>query len=323
MHTFIKNLSIFLVLIAASVTGMQASAQTFPSRPIRLIVPYGPGGNTDLLARSAGQKLGEVLGQPILVENRPGASTLIGTRLAVQAPADGYTLFMGNNATAILPVISSTPAGYQFEDFTPLGSVGTFPMVLSVTPSLPIRSVSDLIAYDKNSPGKLNIGEAGGHTQLLSERLKYLTGLKFVDINFGGAAQALTNVAGGQIQMFIDGAPTSIVLHKGEKIRIIAVAADKRLSQIPEVATFKEQGFSPMTASAWFALFVASKTPEPILRLLTQATEKVVADPAVRERIAASGGDPWSGTAAEFDAYIKQDTRALYEDARRSGYKLP
>jgi len=300
-----------------------AHAQAYPSKPIHLVVPYGPGGNTDILARVAAQKLGEVIGQPVIIDNKPGAYTLVGIRVAHAAAPDGYTLLMGNNGTAILPFISSTPAGYNFSDWKAIGSMGTVPMVLSVPPSMPVKSMADLIAYDKAHPGSLNLGQVGGHTQLLAERLKYVTGLKVVDINFGSAAQALTNVAGGQIQMFIDGAPTSIALHKADKIRIIAVASEKRLAQLPDVPTFKEQGFPAMTTSAWYSVFVQAKAPPAVIERLSAAMAKVITDPAVKERMVGAGGEPWTGSLSDFDAFITQDARALGEDGKRSGYKLP
>lgn len=307
----------------AAVAGAPALAQNYPDRPIHLVVPYGPGGNTDILGRVAAQKLADAIGQQVIIDNKPGAYTLLGIRAAAAAPADGYTLLMGNNSTAILPFIYPGPAGYAFSDWRAIGAVGTVPMVLDVPPAMNIKSIAELVAYDKASPGRLNIGQVGGHTQLLSERLKFVTGLKLVDINFGSAAQALTNIAGNQVQVMIDGAPTSIALHKGGKIRIIAVASDKRLAALPDVPTFREQGFGAMTTSAWYALFAPAKVPAPVFERLAAAMARALADPTVKERMVGAGGEPWSGTLAEFDAYIKRDARELEDDARRSGYKLP
>jgi tripartite-type tricarboxylate transporter receptor subunit TctC len=324
MHSMKRLLALASVLASfAAMVGSPVNAQTYPSKPIRLVVPYAPGGNSDVLARVAAQKLSDVIGEPVVIDNRPGAFTLLGIRAALAAAPDGYTLLLANSTTAALPYITRTPAGFTLDDIRPVGPIGTVPMVLDVPASLPVKTVADLVAYDKANPGILNIGQIGGQTTLLAERLKHLTGVKMVDINYPGAAQALSAVSAGQIHLFIDGAPTSIPLHKADRIRIIGVASDKRLAALPDVPTFKEQGLPAMSASAWYSVAVSAKVPEAVYRKLAAALAQALADPEVKERMKAAGGEAWSGSLADFESYIRTDAKAMEEDAQRSGYKLP
>ena len=309
--------------LLVTTTTVRAQVANFPNKPIRLVVPYPPGGNTDVLARVVAQKLGEVIGQAVVIDNRPGANTLIGTRAALAAPADGYTLLMANSTTAALPFITSIPTGYTLDDFRPIGPMGTVPIVLDILPALPVKTIAELIAYGKANPGTLNIGQIGGQTTLVAERFKYLTGLNMVYINYPGASQALTAVTGGHIQTFFDGAPTSIPLHKGGQIRIIGVGADKRLEALPDVPTFKEEGLPAMSINIWYAVAVPGKVPKAIYQKLATAMAKVLADPEIKSRMRSAGGEPWGGSLVDFEKFTKQDAQAYKTDAVRSGYKLP
>ncbi len=306
-----------------SATCVSAQTAAYPTKPIRLVVPYPPGGNTDVLARVVAQKLSEAIGQPVVIDNRPGANSLVGTRAALAAPADGYTLLMANSTTAVLPFIAATSTGYTLDDIRAIGPMGTVPTVLDVPPSLPVKTVAELIAYGKARPGTLNIGQIGGQTTLVAERFKYLTGLDMVYISYPGATQALTAVTTGDIHIFFDGAPTSIPLHKGGQIRIIAVGADKRLEALPDVPTFKEQGLPAMSINIWYSVAVSAKVPDAVYQKLASAMAKVLADPELKSRMRAAGGEPWGASLLEFEQFIKKDAEAYKEDALRSGYKLP
>jgi len=303
-------------------TGIAAAQDVFPSKPVRVIVPYAPGGNTDVAARLVGSKLSEHLAQAVVVENRAGAGTLIGSRAAALAPADGYTVLIATPTIAIVPITSRNP-GFHMDDFAVVAGLSSNPWVVSVPRALPVTSLQELIAYAKANPGKINNGPIGlgTSTALLAERFKALAGINVVDVPYNSAAPALKDLVAGTVQMVFDGAPTSIGLHRSGQIRTLAVTSPQRMPAYADVPTFQELGFPNMLALAWFGMFAPVKTPPTVLQRLGRDTARSVNDAAVKERLAAIGADPWTGTPEEFAAFLKKDIPVWEEDARRSGIK--
>lgn len=309
--------TIFGVVISAC-----AAAQNFPTKPIRVIVPYSPGGTTDIVARIVAQRAEQLLGQPMIVENRTGGGTIAGTRAVLQAPADGYTVLVGGPTLLILPLLSEF-ADYRVSDFAPVAGLTTLPYAFSTTRSLPVTTLAEFIAYGKANPGKLNLGTIGavGTSKLLAERFASQAGIEFTDVPYKGAAPILADISAGRVHLYADGAPSSIALHKQQRVRVLAVSAEERMSEAPDIPTFKELGFPDMTSSTWMAFLVRSETPDAATRRIGAEIMKAMNDPVVRDRIAALGASPWLGTPADFAAYAKKDIQAWQDDIKRRNTK--
>jgi len=291
----------------------------FPERPLRFIVPFAAGGATDIVARVVAQKMGEAVGQTVIVENRPGGGTLIGTRAVLQAPADGYTILMSSSTMATGPLLYKSP-GYSMSDFKLLAPIGSVGFALSMHASVPASNLRELVAYAKANPGKLNSGSlgGGGATRLLSERFAAAAGIKMTEVTYGGGAPALRDLLGGNIQVFLDGITTTAPQAKSPNIRILAVTTDRRSALLPDVPTFREQGYPTMTSSVWFALYVSEKTPPAVIAKLHAAATQAVSAAEVKDKLVAIGAEPWPAS-QDFQSYVQQDTARFAEDIRRLG----
>jgi tripartite-type tricarboxylate transporter receptor subunit TctC len=287
-------------------------AQTaWPARPIKLIVPYPPGGFTDVTARLLAQKLQERLGQTVLIDNKPGANSIIGVDLMAKSPADGYTMAVVIAAYAanmsLYPKLPYDPA----KDIAPVSLIGLSPLVAAVNNDAPFKTAAELVAYAKRNPGKISFGSSGNGSaaHLSTELLKALTGSYMVHIPYRGAAAALTDLMGGQIQLFLDAASGLINPGKTGKVRLIGVAADKRLAALPEVPTFIEQGVSGFTGSTWAGILAPAGTPAEIVRRVAAEVDAIVrTDAEVRGKFEAMGTVPMGGTNADFAAFIASET---------------
>ena len=286
-----------------------ARAQGYPNRPVRIIVAVPPGGPIDMSARLVGQWLADRLGQPFVVENRPGAAGNIGTEAVVRAPADGYTLLLAFAASAINASLFEN-LNYNFiRDITPVASVNHIPLILEAHPSFPARTVAELIAYAKANPGEANLATPGTGTapQVAAELFKMMTGLDIVTVRYRGTAPALIDLLGGQVHLMFDAVPTSIEHVRTNRLRALAVAARTRLDVLPDVPTIAETvpGYE---AAGWCGLCAPRNTPLGIVEMLNREVNAALADPRIKARLADLGATPFPGSPQSFAAFIAAET---------------
>lgn len=301
-----------LALVALAVLGLAAtgaSAQSWPERPIRLIYPYTAGGAGDALARLFADRLGPELGQQMIVDNRPGAGGNTGAVAAAAAAPDGYTLFSVSPAFAINASLYAAPGYDPVRDFVPVTPLSVVPNVLVVSASLPVRSVAELVAYAKANPGKVNFGSSGIGTSihLAGEMLKREAKIDIVHVPYRGSAQAGTDLLGGTLQMMFDSAPTAISNVRTGKAVAIAIASKTRLPELPDVPTMAEAGFPAIESEAWTGIVAPLRTPPAVIARVHDAAAKALKDPVLLERLKAIGGRPFTGSAEEFGAFIRNE----------------
>ncbi|USE79069.1 tripartite tricarboxylate transporter substrate binding protein [Cupriavidus gilardii] len=318
-------LAAMAVLCGAAVPAMSAiAAEAFPSRPIRLIVPFTPGGTTDILARLVAQKAGETLGQPMVVENRPGAGGNIGAEAAARSAADGYTLLMGTLGTQVTNQFIYPRMPYDSaKDFAPVTLVANSPNVLLVNSTLPANSIGELIALARREPGKINYASTstGGSPHLSGELLSMMAGVRMQHVPYKGAAPAMTDLRAGQVNLMFDNLPSALAQIQGGKIKALAVTGAKRASVLPSVPTVRESGLPDYEVNSWFGLLAPAGTPPERVRQLQQAVDKVLAMPDVRKRIQELGAEPGGEGSAAFAAQIKADTDKWARVIRSAGIK--
>lgn len=307
-------------VLALAVTAAPVLAQNYPTKPIRIVVAYTPAGTTDILARAIGQKMTERWGQPVIIDNRPGANGNIGTEIAARATPDGYTLLMATAAThSINNTLYKKLTWDAVRDFAPIGLVAIVPNLLAVNNALPVKNVKELIAYARANPGRLNFGSPGnGSTAHLSmELLQTMTGTKMVHVPYKGSAGVLADLTGGQISLSMDNMPVYLPQAKAGKIRALAVSSEQRSPAAPELPTVGESvpGFS---AASWFGLAAPRGTPRAIIDMLSAETARILRLPDVNERLSGLGAQPVGGTPEEFAAFIQSETvkwRKVIQDA--------
>jgi tripartite-type tricarboxylate transporter receptor subunit TctC len=286
-----------------------ASAQSFPDKPIRFVVPFPPGGPVDAVARLVGQRVSASVGQPVTVENRAGAGGIVGAEAAARAPADGYTVFVCSIGHTVLPSLAPK-LPYDFvRDFTPVSMGAAFPIVVVANPSVGASTLTELIAYARANPGKLSYGSAGngGGTHLAGELFKTLAGVDLLHVAYKGSAPAMTDVLGGQVQlMFADG-PTAMPQVLGGKVRALAVAQSVRSPLLPQVPSAPEAGLAGYEAYSWTGFLVPSGTPPELVRRLNAEIVRALTAPDVREALLARGAEPRPGTPDEFAAFIRSE----------------
>ena len=283
--------------------------EPFPSRPIKILVGAGAGGTTDLTARLVGDKMGKLLGQPVVIENRPGASGTLSVAQTVRAPADGHTLvWVGNSVMAISPYLYKNP-GYDVKTLITVGQATTSGFVLVASPTLGVRSVKELVAYGKAHPGKLSFGSNGvnGSLHLLAELLKSEGGFEALHVPYKGGAESAAAIMGGNIHFLFDALSSNIPLVRSGKLKALAVTGPQREKELPEVPTMAEQGFPGMTTEVFFGLVAAPGTPHAIVTKLNETMRTALADPAVREALERSGNQPKYGTPQQFRALVDKE----------------
>lgn len=320
MHV-IRKAGLFLLL---AMGGAAALAQTYPTKPIRIIVAYTPAGTTDILARAIGQKMTENWGQPVIIDNRPGANGNIGTEIAARATPDGYTILMATAAThSINNTLYKKLNWDAVRDFAPIGLVAIVPNLLVVNNALPVKNVKELIAHARANPGKLNFGSPGtGATAHLSmELLQAMTGTKMVHVPYKGSAGVLADVTAGQISLSMDNMPVYLPQAKAGRIRALAVSSDTRSPAAPDLPTVGESvpGFS---AASWFGLAAPKGTPKAIVDKLSAEAARILRLPDVNERLSGLGAQPVGGTPAEFAAFIKSETVKWAKVIKDAGVEL-
>jgi len=316
---FLQLLGAAFALPAAS---RIAAAQTYPNRPVRLIIGYPPGGSADITARLVAQWLAERLGQPFVIENRPGAGTNLATEAAVRAAPDGYTLFLVAPANAINATLYDK-LNYNFiRDIAPVAGLIRFPNVVVVHPSVPAKTIPEFIAYAKANPGKLNMASSGnGSTIHMSgELFKMLTGVNLVHVPYRGGAPALTDLLGGQVQVMFDNLPTSAEYVKSGKLRGLAVTSTARSEVLPDLPTVNE--FVPgYEASAWYGIGVPKETPAEIIDKLNKVINAILADPASKARFSELGASLLPCSPVDFGKFVAQETEKWAKVVKFCGAK--
>ena len=297
-------------------------AQDYPSKPLRLIVPFPPGGVTGIVARAVSAKLAIELGQSVVVENRAGASGVIGAEAGARSPADGYTLVMGNISTlAINPVTFAKLPYDPIASFDPIGMVAIQPLIVAVHPSLPVKSLSELVQYAKSQPGKLNYGTAGSSIHLAVEFFSTAAGIKMNHIPYKGSAPALTDLIGGQVQVLFDPFSSIYPFVASGKVRALAVTTDKRSATAPTLPTVAESGYANFDVSSWQGIVVPAGTPKAVIQRLNRDLVKVLSTPEMKERFAQYSAVTAASTPEQFSSYIKEENARWQKVAIDAGIK--
>jgi tripartite-type tricarboxylate transporter receptor subunit TctC len=313
----------WLALFAVVALAGPARAADYPTRPVKWVVPYPPAGTTDVLARIVAQWLTEKMGQPFVVENKPGAGNNIGVEAVVNSPPDGYTMLLVNPANGINATLYKN-LNYNFiRDITPVAGLIRTPNVMEVTPSLPVKTVKEFIDYCKANPGKVNMASSGSGTSvhLSGELFKSMTGCDMVHVPYKGAGPALTDLMGGQVHVLFDNLPSSIGHIKSGKLRALAVTSEGREPSLPGVPTVAETvpGYE---ATAWFGIGMPKGTPRDVIDKVNAEINRMLADPKMRERLAELGGKPIGGTPEDFGKVIAAETAKWGKVVISSGAKV-
>jgi tripartite-type tricarboxylate transporter receptor subunit TctC len=309
------------LLLAALAAGAVHSADTFPDRPIRVIVPYTAGGSADVFARAVGQKLSDTWGQQVVIDNRPGSGGIIGTETAATAPRDGYTLMMGNTANiAINPALYKKLSFDTVRDFAPITLVATAPYVMVAPVSLNIANPKEFIALAKSKPGQLNYASlgSGSASHLSAELLQTLAGIKLVHVPYKTLGTVLPDLISGQVQVFFLGMVSAQSQIKGGRLRAIGVTGPRRSPAMPDVAALAEAvpGFDVVS---WYGLFAPTGTPRAVVMRVNADVKRILALPEIRDRLAGEGADVASSTPEEFAALIKSDMGKWSRVVKQSG----
>jgi tripartite-type tricarboxylate transporter receptor subunit TctC len=310
------------ILCVAGPTALHA--QDYPARSVTLIVPSAAGGGTDTIARLIGDQLGKQLGQGFVVENRTGAGMLVGTTAAAKAAPDGYTLLVG--LTGNMSVNPSLFARLPYDpltDFVPVAMLANYPFLVVVNNDLPVKSIKELIEYLKANPGKVDYASAGNGTgqHLAPELFKMMTGTQMGHIAYRGAQPAYQDVISGRVPVFFDNMSTAMSLAKGGKVRALAITSMKRSELMPELPTVDESGVPGYQYHTWFGLWAPTGTPQPIIDKLTAEVKKALADPIVRQRIAAGAGEPATMERGAITPFVKAEITKWAEVIQRAGIK--
>lgn len=319
----ITRLSFGLVFAATAVVA--AAQQPYPNKPIRLIVPFPPGGGPDILARVIATKLQTTNGWSVVVENRPGAGGNIGVDLVAKSAPDGYNVVIGQTSNlAVNPTLYPKLPYNPLTDLAPVATVATAPLVLVVTANSPFKTLQEIVAAGKAKPGTISYGSPGNGTvaHLSAEVLQRTAGMKLQHIPYKGANQALTDLIGGQIDLYMSSIPTALGQIKTGKLRPIAVTSSKRVGDLPSVPTVSESGYKGFEAVTWFGLLVPAGTPAPIIQKLNAATNVALKSADVREKIAAEGAEVMGGTPEAFSALIKDEIARWAPIVKESGAKI-
>ncbi|WP_418146769.1 tripartite tricarboxylate transporter substrate binding protein [Variovorax paradoxus] len=312
------------LLLACLPLAAAAQANGFPDKPIRIVVPFPPGGATDAAARLVAVKMGEHWGQPVVVDNRAGAGGNVGSDLVAKAPADGYTLVMGvTGSHAINTSLYSRMPYDPVADFVAISQVAVVPNVLVVHPSVPAKNLAELVALAKKEPGKLNYASLGNGTaaHLGMEMLKSEAGVDITHVPYKGSAPAVSDLLAGQVQMMVDGLPSALPHVKAGKLRAIALTSLHRAPSLPGLPTIAET-YPGFYADAWSGLFAPRGTPQPVVDKLSAEVQRILKQPDVREKLMALGAEPVGSTQAEFTAHVKREIDKWAKVVKTSGAKV-
>ncbi len=307
---------------ALALVASAALAQAYPNRGLRLIVPFPPGGVTDLVGRALATRLSAELGQPVVVENRPGASGMLGAELAARAAPDGYTLMLGNISTLSINPVTFAKLPYDpLKSFAPVSMLAVQPLLIAVHPSVPANSLAELVALAKARPGRLNYGTAGSSIYLAVEHFSSLTGAKMNHVPYKGSSPAITDLLGGQLDVLFDPFSSLYPQAKAGKVRPLAVTTERRSSVAPEVPTVNESGLATYDVSSWQGLVVPAGTPREIIDRLHEAVVKSLASAELKAQFAAQGAEPAPSSPSRFDQFIREELARWQKVARDAGIK--
>ena len=311
-----------VVTAAALWLSVEAGAQAYPSRPIRFIVPNGMGGTTDTIARAIAQRVAEDLGQQVVVDNRPGSGGIIGSELVARSPADGYTWLMGTIGNLAISPHLYKRLGYDpLNDFAPVTQIAASAYVLIVHPTLPIKSVSELVAAARSRPAKLNYASAGSGTgsHLTMELFRSITGVELVHVPYKGGTPGLTALVAGEVQTMFNGIPSTLPQVRSGRVRALAVTTAQRSPAIPELPTVGEAGYRGAESTSWTALLMPQGTPAAIIERVHRAFINAIAMPEVRKHLQLDGAEPVGSAPHELGAYLRRELAKWGEVVRRSG----
>ncbi|WP_332825508.1 tripartite tricarboxylate transporter substrate binding protein [Ramlibacter sp.] len=306
-------------------TALGATAQSYPDKPIRLVAPSTPGDAPDVIARLIAVKLTAVLGQPVVVENRPGAGGVVGSEVVAKSLPDGYTLIMGNAGSHGINAAVYARLPYDIQrDFAPVTQVAVAPNIMVINPAIPAKTVAEFIAYAKSQPGKLSYasGGNGSSAHMSMELFKSMADLDIQHVPYKGSTPALTDLVAGQVAVFIGNIPPTVPLVKGGKLRALAVTTMARSQLMPELPTIHEAGLPGYETVAWFGVLAPAETPPAIVQKLSTEIGKIARSPDMRERLLAMGAEPVGGTPAEFKAVIDRDIAKWKPLAQKVGIKI-
>ncbi len=294
--------------LAAILAASAASAQNYPSRPLRIVVPYPPGGGTDVVARTVAQKLTELLGQPVIVDNRAGANGIIGSDVVAKAPADGYTVLIAIATHAINPTLYAK-LPYNTADLAPVSLLAEYPFVITVHPSLPVKTTGELIAFAKSRPNQLSYASSGNGSgpHLGMELFKSMAGIDMVHVPYKGAGQAMTDLISGQVEVFLNNFLAGMPMIKAGKLRALAVTGRQRSGAAPELPTVAEAGVPGYAVTGWYGMLVPAATPASVVRALHDGTVRALKSKDVSERLANEAAVIVAGTPQQFADFLKTE----------------
>lgn len=309
---------------ASAQSAASGSAQAYPAKAIRIVVPFPAGGTSDILSRAIGQKLTEEWKQPVIVDNRPGAGANIGAEIVVKSPPDGYTLLLASTIHTINPSLYRKLAYDPVKDFTPITLIATTSQVLVVHPSLPVKTLKELVAYAKKHPGQINYSSAGNGSQphLTAELFKSRTGIDIVHVPYKGAPPAMTDLLAGHVALSFATSPSAVPHVKSGKLRALAVSTAQRVSALPDVPTIDESGVPGFEASGANGLVGPAGMPGPVVAKLNATVVRIVKEPAMSKFLSEQGADPFTTTSAEYAAYIKSEVAKWAKAVKDSGARI-
>jgi tripartite-type tricarboxylate transporter receptor subunit TctC len=304
-----------LLVGAALALAWQAGAHaqaSYPDKPIRLVVPFPAGSGTDIIGRLLGQEISNAWNQPVIVDNRPGASTIVGTEIVANAPPDGYTMVMASNSHAINPSLFPNKLPFDsLKDFTAVAQVAILPFVLVVNPQLPVKTFGELLALARSKPHELTYASTGNGTppHVAGEMLKNVANIDLIHVPYKGSAAAVADVVSGQVSMMFINVPSAMSLVRAGKLRALAVGTSKRLDSMPDIPTVSELGFPGFDVSLWMGLLVPARTPADIVDKLAQEVSRILEDPKMRAKLEEQGAEPAYRSPAAFSAFIADETK--------------
>ena len=303
---------------------LPAAAQTYPNRPVRIVAPFPAGGGLDLVSRALGQRLSTALGQSIIIDNRSGADGMIGTEQVAKAAPDGYTLLISSTGPMVInPALNIKMPYDTLRNFAPITLVVVQPLCLVVHPSLPVKSVKELIALAKAKPGQLNYGSGGigNGAHLAGEIFRTITSIDIVHVPYKGAAPAVVDLLAGQVQMMLNSIPVLLPFIKSAKLRALAVGADKRMAILPEVPTMRESGIAKFDANSWYGFFAPAGTPKEIVSRLNYESAKILRSQEMRDFMSPQGAEAIGDSPEEFSAHIRSELAKWAQAVKTAGVR--
>lgn len=310
-----------LIVLAIALAGFAPAHAQYPARSIRFIVPFAAGSANDMVARFIQPQLSAALGQQVVIDNRPGAAGNLGAEVAAKAPADGYTVLMGNSSHAISMTLYTRPGFDLARDFVPVTLLAAGSFMVAAHPSLPAKSVKELVAFARKRPGEINVATAGATIRMAAKLLESMTGIQTTEVNYKGTPQIITAVISGEASVGFPGTSTAMPHVRTGKLRALAVTTPRRSSMAPDIPTVAESGVPGYDATTWYGLVAPAGTPKEIIARLHSAAASALADTAVKERFAMTDLEPHSSTSEEFAGYIRSEIAKWGKVIRTAGIK--